>query len=155
MTPTTGVPDHALLSNLAWTSSAHTGTLNTFAAFDGGGAATNLSTTASGDVGGVWPNLTVSDLTIAGEAQGDILYRNATNWVRLAAGTSGQLLQTNGAGANPSWVTSSATDELVGVSAADTTPGYLSDKLITATTGVGFSVVNPTPVVAVISLSDK
>lgn len=47
--------------------------------------------------------LTITDLTIAGEAQGDILYRNATNWVRLAAGVAGQSLLTNGAGANPSW----------------------------------------------------
>lgn len=42
-------------------------------------------------------------------AQGDILYRNATVWARLGAGTSGQVLQTNGAGANPSWATSSNT----------------------------------------------
>jgi hypothetical protein len=39
----------------------------------------------------------------ASSAQGDILYRDGTGWVRLAAGTSGQLLRTNGAGANPSW----------------------------------------------------
>lgn len=35
--------------------------------------------------------------------QGDILYRNATQWVRLPAGTAGRALVTGGAGANPSW----------------------------------------------------
>jgi len=35
--------------------------------------------------------------------QGDLIYRNATTNTRLAAGTSGYLLQTNGAGSNPSW----------------------------------------------------
>lgn len=42
---------------------------------------------------------------MAAPAQGDILYRNATAWVRLPAGTLGKVLQTNGAGANPSWET--------------------------------------------------
>ncbi len=37
-------------------------------------------------------------------AQGDILYRDGSALQRLAAGTAGQLLQTGGAGANPSWV---------------------------------------------------
>ena len=36
--------------------------------------------------------------------QGDILYRDGSGLQRLAAGTSGQLLQTGGSGANPSWV---------------------------------------------------
>ena len=35
--------------------------------------------------------------------QGDILYRDGSGLQRLAAGTSGQLLQTGGSGANPSW----------------------------------------------------
>lgn len=35
--------------------------------------------------------------------QGSILYRNATAWVALAPDTAGKVLQTNGAGANPSW----------------------------------------------------
>jgi len=43
--------------------------------------------------------------TFTAQAQGDILYRNATQWVNLGAGTSGKLLQTNGAAANPSWET--------------------------------------------------
>lgn len=39
-----------------------------------------------------------------GSTQGDILYRNATVWTVLPAGTSGNLLATNGANGNPSWV---------------------------------------------------
>jgi hypothetical protein len=46
---------------------------------------------------------TVTDLTIASEAQGDILYRNGTIWTRLPAGTAGQALVTSGAAANPYW----------------------------------------------------
>lgn len=40
--------------------------------------------------------------------QGDIIYRNATVWTVLPAGTSGYVLSTGGAGANPSWVAASA-----------------------------------------------
>lgn len=40
---------------------------------------------------------------VGSAAQGDILYRGAATWTRLAAGTSGQTLTTGGAGANPSW----------------------------------------------------
>ena len=36
--------------------------------------------------------------------QGDILYRDGSGLQRLAPGTATQLLQTGGAGANPSWV---------------------------------------------------
>jgi hypothetical protein len=42
---------------------------------------------------------------IGSAAQGDILYRGAANWARLAAGTAGKFLSTNGAGADPSWNT--------------------------------------------------
>jgi hypothetical protein len=49
---------------------------------------------------------TLSDILdfIGSAAQGDILFRGATTWQRLAAGTAGNLLQTNGAGADPTWV---------------------------------------------------
>ena len=40
--------------------------------------------------------------------QGDLLYRDGSGLQRLAAGTSGQLLQTGGSGANPSWTTFSS-----------------------------------------------
>lgn len=43
-----------------------------------------------------------------GNAQGDILYRGASAWQALAPGTMGQVLQTNGAGANPSWATAAS-----------------------------------------------
>ncbi len=35
--------------------------------------------------------------------QGSIIYRNASDWVALAPGASGEFLKTNGAGANPAW----------------------------------------------------
>jgi len=54
-----------------------------------------------------------TDITsLAGLAQGDVLYYNGTSWVRLGAGTSGQYLKTNGTGANPSWGT--VTSKLLG-----------------------------------------
>lgn len=44
-------------------------------------------------------------LAAIGGVQGDIIYRNASSWVRLGAGTAGQFLKTNGASANPEWAT--------------------------------------------------
>jgi hypothetical protein len=48
---------------------------------------------------------TLSDILdfIGSAAQGDLLYRGATGWARLAAGTSGLVLTTQGASANPVW----------------------------------------------------
>lgn len=56
--------------------------------------------------GGVPANLTITqviDLIAGTPAAGDILYRDAAAWLRLAAGASGSLLQSNGVAA-PSWV---------------------------------------------------
>lgn len=44
-----------------------------------------------------------------GNAQGSLLYRGASTWVVLAPGTAGQLLQTQGASANPQWATAAVT----------------------------------------------
>lgn len=67
-----------------------------------------------------------SELTIeqalnmfASIAQGDILYRGASGFERLAAGTSGQYLQTLGAGANPLWATGSSAGVVAKVKTAD------------------------------------
>ena len=50
----------------------------------------------------------LSDVVITGAAQGDILYRNATQFVNLPAGVSGRYLQTQGAGADPVWAAGAA-----------------------------------------------
>jgi hypothetical protein len=52
---------------------------------------------------GIWDTVTSLIDTLASMAQGDILYRNATVWTRLAAGTANQFLQTAGSGQNPAW----------------------------------------------------
>lgn len=40
-----------------------------------------------------------------GSTQGDVLYRGASAWAALPPGTSGQVLTSGGASANPAWVT--------------------------------------------------
>ena len=42
-------------------------------------------------------------IAMGSDAQGDVLYYNGTDYARLAAGTSGQFLKTQGSGANPVW----------------------------------------------------
>ncbi|MBI2921502.1 MAG: hypothetical protein HYY18_10510 [Planctomycetes bacterium] len=56
---------------------------------------------------GIVEECTLSEVLdfIGSAAQGDILYRGASGWARLAAGTSGQFLKTQGAAANPAWAT--------------------------------------------------
>ena len=73
-----------------------TGTIELGAATD-----TTLSRSAAGVVA-VEGNTVPSP---ASQAHGDILYRGSAAWERLAAGTSGQYLQTAGAGAAPVWAT--------------------------------------------------
>lgn len=46
--------------------------------------------------------------------QGDILFRGASTWQRLGAGTSGRFLQTQGTGADPQWATPSGTGDVTG-----------------------------------------
>lgn len=59
-------------------------------------------------------SVTMDQLTTGTDAWGDVAFRGTSAWERLAAGTSGQLLQTNGAGAAPSWVTASGTGDVTG-----------------------------------------
>jgi hypothetical protein len=44
-----------------------------------------------------------TDLTTTLTTQGDLVYRDGSGLQRLGAGTAGQVLQSGGAGANPSW----------------------------------------------------
>jgi hypothetical protein len=49
-----------------------------------------------------------TDLTSTLTTQGDIVYRDGSGLARLGYGTAGQVLQTGGSGANPSWGTVSS-----------------------------------------------
>jgi hypothetical protein len=62
----------------------------------------------------------VTGLTITNQAQGDILYYSGSAWTRLAAGTSGQYLKTQGVGANPTWATAGTGDVVGPASSTDT-----------------------------------
>lgn len=65
---------------------------------------TVLGRTASGT--GAVSALGATDvLDMLGAVQGNITYRNGSVWTVLAPGTAGQVLQSGGAGANPSWAT--------------------------------------------------
>lgn len=62
--------------------------------------ANSAVTTAKINTGAV----TGAKIAMGSDAQGDTLYYNGSSYARLAAGTSGYLLSTQGAGANPQWV---------------------------------------------------
>ena len=49
-----------------------------------------------------------TDLGTVLTTQGDLVYRDGSGLQRLGAGTAGQLLQSGGTGANPSWITADA-----------------------------------------------
>jgi hypothetical protein len=63
---------------------------------------------------------------VGSAAQGDILYRGASTWTRLAAGTSGHFLKTQGAGANPTWAAASVAPSVTTVTYSGTTTIDLS-----------------------------
>lgn len=60
----------------------------------------NLAVTAAKLATGA---VTGPKIAMGSDAQGDTLIRGASSYERLAAGTSGQIFKTNGAGANPAW----------------------------------------------------
>jgi hypothetical protein len=86
----------------------------------GGWTTLSLSATANSLItnsGGAptWQTLsTLMDNALSG-TQGSVAYRNASGWVALAPGTSGQLLSSGGAGANPSWVNPAGTGTVTSV----------------------------------------
>lgn len=68
-------------------------------------------TSGAGDI----EEMTASEaLDFLSSTQGTVLYRGASGWAALAPGSSGQVLKTNGAGANPAWVTLAATGYVPG-----------------------------------------
>lgn len=86
---------------------------------------------------GVTEEVTISQiLDWISSTQGAILYRGASAWAALGPGTSGQLLSTNGAAANPSWITASGTGTVtsVAVSASGTGISVSGSPITTAGT---------------------
>jgi len=80
----------------------------------GGGAGLAPSSTAAGAAdnilkgnGAAAPTFaslsSIIDSALTASTQGSILYRGASSWAALGPGTSGQVLRSNGAAANPSW----------------------------------------------------
>lgn len=74
-----------------------------------------------------------------GTTQGSVVYRGASTWAALSPGSSGQLLSSGGAGANPTWITASGTGTVTSVTGGTglsggviTTTGTLAVNLATA-----------------------
>jgi len=76
-------------------------------------------------------------LDFIGTTQGQILYRNASAWVALAPGTSGQVLATGGAAANPAWQTVSGTGTVTSVA----TNNGITGGAITTTGTIGLATI--------------
>lgn len=67
-------------------------------------------------------------------AQGDIIYRGASGWTRLAPGTSGYFLKTQGAAANPAWA-ALPTPGLVYLNSGSVSSAATLDIVLTSYTG--------------------
>lgn len=92
-------------------------------------------------------------------SQGDVFYYNGTNVVRLAAGTSGHYLKTQGAGANPMWAAVPSTLTVGSTTISGGTSGYIPYNNAgvygeLATTGSGSVVRATSPVLITPSIGD-
>lgn len=105
-------------ANPSWTTVTGTGTVTSVATNNGltGGPVTTTGTIGLAALGshqilannsgglGVPTGLHTTDiLDFIDTTQGDVLYRGASAWLALAPGTTGQFLQTQGAGSTPQW----------------------------------------------------
>lgn len=96
-----------------------------------------LANTSGGALKPVATTLTaLMDYTLAAGAgaRGQILFRNATAWVTLAPATAGFVLQSNGAGADPSYVAASAVTAASDASVDGFYFGNGADGALTVTT---------------------
>jgi hypothetical protein len=74
---------------------------------------------------GAVEELTTSEvLDLVGSTRGSLLYRGASGWAILAPGTSGYRLQSNGAGADPTW------EAVIGTGTVTHTGGALTSNAV-------------------------
>ena len=105
--------------------------------------AVHVGNTLSGDATATFEQdgdtpVTVTDFTITGEAAGDVIYFNGTNWIRLAKGTAAQALKMNSGATAPEWGTVSSvgiSDEAYGatwngITATATSKNAIYDYLV-------------------------
>lgn len=74
-----------------------------------------------------------------GTVQGSVVYRGASSWAALGPGTSGQVLQSGGTSANPSWLTSTGSGTVTQVN----TSGMLVGGPITTSGTLAVNVTFP------------
>jgi hypothetical protein len=86
-------------------------------------------------------------LDFIGSVQGDVLFRGAAGWLVLAPGTSGQVLSTGGAAANPTWTTVTGTGTVTSVA----TNNGITGGPITSSGTVGLATITTGNVLANVS----
>ena len=92
-----------------------------------------------------------TDIALGADAQGDIMYYDGTNWTRLAAGTTGQFLETKGSGDNPTWSnTPAGVNALRDLTDVDNDVSTTSNNFLVASSTLGW--VSQTPDMARVSL---
>ena len=97
-------------------------------------ATTTTALAAKADAAATTTALAAKIAIPASSAQGDLLYYSGTSWARLAAGTSGQYLKTNGTASAPAWTTL-ATDSMTLLGTITTTSGATQSLSSLALTG--------------------
>jgi len=84
----------------------------------------------------MWDDPSVATLDVIGdvaaitETQGQVLFRSATAWDALDAGTSGYFLKTMGAAADPVWAAMSVAEDSIGATEIDDTATDIQFKQI-------------------------
>lgn len=121
------VDDSGNLSGIGYIDQAETAapgspaanTLRLYTADDGSG---NTRLYAKDSAGTVYTLTTTASaiLDAIGSTRGMILYRGASGWSVLSPGSSGQVLQTSGAGADPAWASVAGTGDVTAASAFGT-----------------------------------